>query len=179
MTRIAVLFSFLGLLAVLGCGSARNAGLITVAIVPPPEVIPVEIDSITVTEHIVFWTTMEVRRVQGQIQSDTTSPWQVSFNLHLENHSEGDLADFEVTALTLYQGITRIPLATFELALLSDNSPMIVPLHSLKKLTYDAIPVKVHSQSAPSDGVVYGRLRARWNGAERYVSTAPVRIIEE
>lgn len=153
-----------------------HAGNKGVPKVPPPEVMPEAKDSIVVIDYVVFYTRLEAGHNPASTSSQSKPGLGVSLKVHVENHSESTLKDFELKSITLYKADSRKEVATYKLTSNEGNSSLELGVHALKDLTYTCTRVSSKSPRITPGAKVYGRIWARYNSGDHFISTRPVEV---
>ncbi|OGC86324.1 MAG: hypothetical protein A2142_01195 [candidate division Zixibacteria bacterium RBG_16_48_11] len=143
-------------------------------IVPAPESMPVSKDSIAVVNYVVFLTKLEVKQNTSPQKELGESELNVELKIHIENHSEGTLKDFEIKYLTLYGDNSKEEINTYKLTLKKGKFPLDMAIHTLKEYEFVCTPLKAAKRILKSGGRLYSRILVRYNGSDHFISTRPV-----
>lgn len=173
MKSLAVTLSILFIFAS-GWAGADKKSQDSLIIIPAPDSMPVPKDSIAVVNYVVFLTKLEVKQNTPPKKEEGESGLDVALKIHVENHSEGTLKDFEINYLTLYGDNSKEEFNTYKLTLKEGKFPLDMAVHTLKDYDFAGTPLKASKRMLKSGSKLYGRILVRYNGSDHFISTRPV-----
>ena len=176
MKLLAVAIAFL-IVFTSGWAGASKKSNDSLMVVPPPEKAPEAKDSIVVVNYVVFYSRLEViLPEQGKARAPSSPVLVPFFKVHVENHSEGTLKEFQIKYLTLYDEKTNSAVGTYKLGAAKEKFPVDLKIHTLKDVEFGCRPLKLDIEKLSPGFRVYGRFLAKYNNEDHYISTKPVEI---